>query len=80
MSAMIPSLGGIPLKYISLVVLAVQNSCLIIVMALAQGPGRKVFYSSTAVFINEIVKLIAAPDSPFTRPSRTLGASTLKTS
>ncbi|KAF9943628.1 hypothetical protein BGZ70_005696 [Mortierella alpina] len=58
MSAMIPSLGGIPLKYISLVVLAVQNSCLIIVMALAQGPGRKVFYSSTAVFINEIVKLI----------------------
>ncbi|KAG0208360.1 hypothetical protein BGX28_000654 [Mortierella sp. GBA30] len=58
MSAIIPSVGGIPLKYISLVVLAVQNSCLIIVMALAQGPGRKVFYSSTAVFINEIVKLI----------------------
>ncbi|KAF9572571.1 hypothetical protein EC968_009714 [Mortierella alpina] len=58
MSAMIPSVGGIPLKYISLVVLAVQNSCLIIVMALAQGPGRKVFYSSTAVFVNEIVKLI----------------------
>ncbi|KAF9938550.1 hypothetical protein BGZ67_010699 [Mortierella alpina] len=58
MSAMIPSIGGIPLKYISLVVLAVQNSCLIIVMALAQGDGRKVFYSSTAVFINEIVKLI----------------------
>ncbi|KAF9934736.1 hypothetical protein FBU30_000594 [Linnemannia zychae] len=27
-------------------------------MALAQSPGRKVFYSSTAVFINEIVKLI----------------------
>ncbi|KAF9090622.1 hypothetical protein BGX29_011365 [Mortierella sp. GBA35] len=53
-----PSIGGIPLKYISLIVLAVQNSCLIIVMALAQGPGRKVFYSSTAVFINEIVKLI----------------------
>ncbi|KAF9586470.1 hypothetical protein BGW38_004366 [Lunasporangiospora selenospora] len=53
-----PTVGGIPLKYISLVVLAVQNSCLIIVMALAQGPGRKVFYSSTAVFINEIVKLI----------------------
>ncbi|KAF9201968.1 hypothetical protein BGZ49_007841 [Haplosporangium sp. Z 27] len=53
-----PSVGGIPLKYISLIVLAVQNSCLIIVMALAQGVGRKPFYSSTAVFINEIVKLI----------------------
>ncbi|ORZ24928.1 nucleotide-sugar transporter-domain-containing protein [Lobosporangium transversale] len=58
MSASVPSLGGIPLKYISLVVLSVQNSCLIIVMALAQGVGRKPFYSSTAVFINEIVKLI----------------------
>ncbi|KAF9359556.1 hypothetical protein BGX34_008294 [Mortierella sp. NVP85] len=53
-----PTIGGIPLKYISLIVLAVQNSCLIIVMALAQGAGRKPFYSSTAVFINEIVKLI----------------------
>ncbi|KAI7817169.1 nucleotide-sugar transporter-domain-containing protein [Gamsiella multidivaricata] len=53
-----PSVGGIPLKYISLVVLAVQNSLLIIVMALAQGVGRKPFYSSTAVFLNEIVKLI----------------------
>ncbi|KAF9910076.1 hypothetical protein EC991_007407 [Linnemannia zychae] len=58
MSSIVPSIGGIPLKYISLIVLAVQNSCLIIVMALAQGPGRKVFYSSTAVFVNEIVKLI----------------------
>ncbi|KAG0303464.1 hypothetical protein BGZ98_006627 [Dissophora globulifera] len=58
MSAVMPSVGGIPLKYISLIVLAVQNSCLIIVMALAQGIGRKPFYSSTAVFINEIVKLI----------------------
>jgi len=57
MSAIMPSVGGIPLKYISLIVLAVQNSCLIIVMALAQGPGRNVFYSSTAVFINELVKL-----------------------
>ncbi|KAG0231830.1 hypothetical protein BGX31_005348 [Mortierella sp. GBA43] len=53
-----PTVGGVPLKYISLIVLAVQNSCLIIVMALAQGAGRKPFYSSTAVFINEIVKLI----------------------
>ncbi|KAG0264796.1 hypothetical protein BG011_006069 [Mortierella polycephala] len=58
MSAIMPTVGGIPLKYISLIVLAVQNSCLIIVMALAQGEGRKTFYSSTAVFINEIVKLI----------------------
>ncbi|KAG0037398.1 hypothetical protein BGZ82_002593 [Podila clonocystis] len=56
MSAM-PMVGGIPLKYISLIILAVQNSCLIIVMALAQSPGRPVFYSSTAVFINELVKL-----------------------
>lgn len=56
MSAM-PMVGGIPLKYISLIILAVQNSCLIIVMALAQGAGRPVFYSSTAVFINELVKL-----------------------
>ncbi|KAF9972016.1 hypothetical protein BGZ73_004920 [Actinomortierella ambigua] len=58
MSAATAMIGGIPLKYISLIVLAVQNSCLIIVMALAQGPGRTPFYSSTAVFINEIVKLI----------------------
>ncbi|KAF9190559.1 hypothetical protein BGZ51_008497 [Haplosporangium sp. Z 767] len=58
MSAIMPTVGGIPLKYISLIILAVQNSCLIIVMALAQGEGRKTFYSSTAVFINEIVKLI----------------------
>ncbi|KAI8348521.1 nucleotide-sugar transporter-domain-containing protein [Mortierella sp. GBAus27b] len=58
MSAIMPTVGGVPLKYISLIVLAVQNSCLIIVMALAQGAGRKPFYSSTAVFINEIVKLI----------------------
>ncbi|KAG0224494.1 hypothetical protein BGW42_005067 [Actinomortierella wolfii] len=58
MSAATAVIGGIPLKYISLIVLAVQNSCLIIVMALAQGPGRTPFYSSTAVFVNEIVKLI----------------------
>ncbi|KAF9161239.1 hypothetical protein DFQ26_004747 [Actinomortierella ambigua] len=58
MSAATAMIGGIPLKYISLIVLAVQNSCLIIVMALAQGPGRTPFYSSTAVFINEVVKLI----------------------
>ncbi|KAF9213467.1 hypothetical protein BGZ59_005311 [Podila verticillata] len=53
-----PSVCGIALKYISLVILTLQNSCLITVMVLAQSPGRPPFFSSTAVFVCELVKLL----------------------
>ncbi|KAF9317069.1 hypothetical protein BG003_001239 [Podila horticola] len=53
-----PSVCGIALKYISLYILALQNSCLITVMVLAQSPGRPHFFSSTAVFICELAKLL----------------------
>ncbi|KAJ8078880.1 hypothetical protein PM082_013164 [Marasmius tenuissimus] len=53
-----PSLWGIPLKYISLVTLAVQNSLLTIIMHYSRVsiPASRTYSAATAVLMNEILK------------------------
>ncbi|KAI9352712.1 nucleotide-sugar transporter-domain-containing protein [Obelidium mucronatum] len=52
-------LFGIPLKYLSLVTLVVQNSMLVIIMKFSRNnlPGQDMYVKSTAVLASEIVKL-----------------------
>ncbi|KAF8910999.1 nucleotide-sugar transporter-domain-containing protein [Gymnopilus junonius] len=54
----LPSLWGIPLKYLSLVTLAVQNSALTIVMHYSRvsTPPSRTYSAATAVLMNEILK------------------------
>eukprot|EP01103_Thecamoeba_quadrilineata_P014121 TRINITY_DN4111_c0_g1_i1.p1 TRINITY_DN4111_c0_g1~~TRINITY_DN4111_c0_g1_i1.p1 ORF type:complete len:394 (+),score=54.63 TRINITY_DN4111_c0_g1_i1:78-1184(+) len=51
-------LGQIPFKYISLVTLAVQNSLLVLVMRYSRTQGGPQYYSTTAVLISEIIKIL----------------------
>ncbi|KAI9017627.1 nucleotide-sugar transporter-domain-containing protein [Gaertneriomyces semiglobifer] len=56
-----PQLFGIPLKWISLVTLVVQNSALALVMSYsrkARPPGEPPYLASTAVVMSEFTKLI----------------------
>jgi len=54
----VPSLRGIPLKYISLVTLAVQNSLLTIIMHYSRVsiPPSQSYSAPTAVLLNELLK------------------------
>ncbi|KAF8163372.1 nucleotide-sugar transporter-domain-containing protein [Crassisporium funariophilum] len=54
----VPSLWGIPLKYLSLVTLAVQNSALTIIMHYSRvsTPASRTYSAATAVLMNEILK------------------------
>jgi solute carrier family 35 (UDP-sugar transporter), member A1/2/3 len=53
----LPSVCGIPLKYISLITLAVQNSMLTLVMNYSRAiPSSKMYNAATAVLMNEILK------------------------
>ncbi|PPR03620.1 hypothetical protein CVT24_007735 [Panaeolus cyanescens] len=54
----VPSLCGIPLKYLSLVTLAVQNSALTLVMHYSRisTPADRAYSAATAVLMNEILK------------------------
>ncbi|KAJ2743623.1 UDP-galactose transporter Gms1, partial [Coemansia sp. BCRC 34301] len=59
MSSSGPLLFGVPLKYVSLVVLTVQNSLLVLVMhysRIVSGDTR--YYTSTAVLLSELTKLL----------------------
>ncbi|PVV04262.1 hypothetical protein BB560_001240 [Smittium megazygosporum] len=49
---------GIPIKYLSLLILVVQNSLLVIVMRYSRIVSSIKYYSSTAVFFCELFKLI----------------------
>ncbi|KAK7020544.1 nucleotide-sugar transporter-domain-containing protein [Favolaschia claudopus] len=53
-----PTLCGIPLKYLSLVTLAVQNSALTLIMHYSRvsTPPSRAYSPATAVFMNEILK------------------------
>lgn len=56
----IPTYRGIPLRYISLVTLTIQNSALILIMHYSRimpGYEQKRYFSSTAVLLNELLKL-----------------------
>ncbi|KIK57732.1 hypothetical protein GYMLUDRAFT_172500 [Collybiopsis luxurians FD-317 M1] len=54
----VPSVFGIPLKYVSLVTLAVQNSMLTLVMNYSRVsiPSSRKYNAATAVLMNEILK------------------------
>ncbi|KAJ7109462.1 nucleotide-sugar transporter-domain-containing protein [Mycena epipterygia] len=54
----VPSLWGIPLKYLSLVTLAVQNSLLTLIMHYSRvsTPPSRAYSPATAVLMNEILK------------------------
>ncbi|KAE9409635.1 nucleotide-sugar transporter [Gymnopus androsaceus JB14] len=57
-AAPIPSVCGIPLKYVSLVTLAVQNSMLTIIMHYSRvsTPSSRMYSAATAVLMNEVLK------------------------
>ncbi|KAF7338228.1 hypothetical protein MVEN_02048000 [Mycena venus] len=54
----VPSVWGIPLKYLSLVTLAVQNSALTLIMHYSRvsTPPSRAYSPATAVLMNEILK------------------------
>ncbi|KAH7889379.1 nucleotide-sugar transporter [Phlebopus sp. FC_14] len=68
----VPSLGGIPLKYISLVTLAVQNSLLTIIMHYSRVsiPPSQSYSAPTAVLLNELLKGSISLAIAFTRIDR----------
>jgi UDP-sugar transporter A1/2/3 len=53
-------LGGIPIKYLSLVILIVQNSALILVMRYTRAnvSEDKLYLASTAVVMSEVLKTV----------------------
>ncbi|KAF5357972.1 hypothetical protein D9756_001497 [Leucocoprinus leucothites] len=65
----VPSLWGIPLKYISLVTLAVQNSALTLIMHYSRvsTPPSRMYSAATAVLMNEILKGLISLVIAFTR-------------
>lgn len=52
--------NGIPIKYLSLIILVVQNSALILVMRYTRAsvPEDKLYLASTAVVMSEVLKSI----------------------
>ncbi|KAK0239963.1 nucleotide-sugar transporter-domain-containing protein [Armillaria nabsnona] len=65
----VPSLWGVPLKYISLVTLAVQNSALTIIMHYSRvsTPPSQAYSAATAVLMNEILKGVISLVFAFSR-------------
>ncbi|KAJ7940550.1 nucleotide-sugar transporter-domain-containing protein [Mycena leptocephala] len=72
----VPSLWGIPLKYLSLVTLAVQNSMLTLIMHYSRvsTPPSRTYSAATAVLMNEILKGSVSLLIAFLRLDVTLGA------
>ncbi|KAF8511380.1 nucleotide-sugar transporter-domain-containing protein, partial [Gautieria morchelliformis] len=54
----VPSIHGVPLKYVSLVTLAVQNAALTIIMHTSRTtiPPSRQYSAASAVFLNELLK------------------------
>ncbi|KAJ2850895.1 UDP-galactose transporter Gms1 [Coemansia brasiliensis] len=55
--AAVPMLYGIPVKYLSLAVLTIQNSLLVLIMRYSRVVSNLKFYASTAVLMSELTKL-----------------------
>ncbi|KAJ1732951.1 UDP-galactose transporter Gms1 [Coemansia sp. Benny D160-2] len=51
-----PELFGIPLKYVSLVILTIQNSALVLIMRYSRIVSTEQYYTSTAVLLSELTK------------------------
>ncbi|GES95257.1 UDP-galactose transporter [Rhizophagus clarus] len=49
---------GVPLKYVSLFTLCIQNSTLVIVMRYSRLDKENLYYTSTAVFLSELAKFV----------------------
>ncbi|KAJ1823158.1 UDP-galactose transporter Gms1 [Coemansia sp. RSA 2599] len=56
---MAPELFGVPLKYVSLLVLTVQNSLLVLIMRYSRVSTTEHYYTSTAVLLSELTKFAA---------------------
>lgn len=72
----LPSWAGVPLKYISLVTLTIQNSALILIMHYSRvmpGYSDKRYMASTAVLLNEVLKLAICVPLNWRDQKRTLG-------
>ncbi|TAQ86857.1 hypothetical protein B7494_g4813 [Chlorociboria aeruginascens] len=73
------SFMGVPMKHISLVTLTFQNSALILIMHYSRimpMAGTRRYFTSTAVFLNEILKLAVSLTIAMYDISRTLPPST----
>ncbi|KAK2466853.1 hypothetical protein APHAL10511_001111 [Amanita phalloides] len=72
----LPSVWGVPLKYISLVTLAVQNSALTLIMHYSRisTPPSRAYSAATAVLMNEILKGLISLTIAFTRIDPTIYA------
>ncbi|TVY83270.1 UDP-galactose transporter [Lachnellula suecica] len=73
-----PTIMGVPMKHVSLITLTFQNSALILIMhysrIMPQGGHR--YFTSTAVFLNEVLKLSLSLTIAMYDISRTLPPST----
>ncbi|KAF1991792.1 nucleotide-sugar transporter [Aulographum hederae CBS 113979] len=73
------TLAGMPLKYISLVTLTFQNSALILIMHYSRimplVDGHR-YFTSTAVFLNEVIKFALSLAMALYETSQNLGPST----
>ncbi|CAG8956624.1 hypothetical protein HYFRA_00011935 [Hymenoscyphus fraxineus] len=74
-----PNTMGVPMKLLSLVTLTFQNSALILIMHYSRimpSAGEHRYFTSTAVFLNEIIKLAVSLTIAMYDISRTLPPST----
>ncbi|KAJ2234288.1 UDP-galactose transporter Gms1 [Coemansia sp. RSA 1722] len=53
-----PQIFGVPLKYVSLLVLTVQNSLLVLTMRYSRISSTASYYTSTAVLLSELTKFL----------------------
>ncbi|KAK7747458.1 UDP-galactose transporter Gms1 [Cytospora paraplurivora] len=74
-----PTLFGLPMKQASLITLTFQNSALILVMhysRMMQPEGDHRYFTSTAVFLNEVIKLAISATFALYDASRSLAPQT----
>jgi len=74
-----PAIMGIPMKHVSLITLTFQNSALILIMHYSRvmpSLGGHRYFTSTAVFLNEIIKLAVSLTIAMYDISQTLPPST----
>ncbi|EFQ88552.1 hypothetical protein PTT_15519 [Pyrenophora teres f. teres 0-1] len=73
------TLGGIPMKHLSLVTLTFQNSALILIMHYSRImplTGGQRYHTSTSVFLNEVIKLAISLTMALFEMSKTLPSNT----
>ncbi|EAA30954.1 UDP-galactose transporter Gms1 [Neurospora crassa OR74A] len=74
-----PTLFGIPMKQVSLITLTFQNSALILIMHYSRimtPPGDHRYFASTAVLLNEVIKLAISLTCSIYEVSNTLAPQT----